>query len=243
MDSPDNREDVIRAIVDGRTDRVFDWVNRGLGKATDVAEAVPLIRWCAYYGDVSAIRFLLAQGEAVARLGENLDLNGAAFHHHWRLCEFLLDQGADPNHPLPDTGETALHAAVSREASEAQDLTVLVLLQRGAEPNRATKPGIETGCYMRDVRTRSETALHRAAASAGEVTVQRLIEAGASREARDVNGDTPLTWASWARRPDAVLRLLCYVGHSIHPQHRSMESNLLGRPENASLHGPLQRRG
>src|SRR5438105_1275349 len=46
---------------------------------------VSLLRWSAYYGDVSAMKFLLANGEALTSLGENLDLNGAAFHGHWQL--------------------------------------------------------------------------------------------------------------------------------------------------------------
>jgi uncharacterized protein len=48
------------------------------------------MQWAAYYGDVSAIRYLLSKGAAIASLGENLDLNGAVFHGHWRLCEFLI---------------------------------------------------------------------------------------------------------------------------------------------------------
>ncbi|MGH8245490.1 MAG: ankyrin repeat domain-containing protein [Gammaproteobacteria bacterium] len=44
-------------------------------------------------------------------LGENVDLNGAAFHGHWQRCQFLIEHGANVNRPLPDTGETPLHAA------------------------------------------------------------------------------------------------------------------------------------
>jgi uncharacterized protein len=106
-------------IMDGRTDLVFDHLAGG-GAATDRdARGVPLIRWCAYYGDVSAVRYLVANGETLAALGDNLDLNGAAFHGHWRLVQFLIEQGADPNHPLAGTGETPLHAALSRPGRPA----------------------------------------------------------------------------------------------------------------------------
>jgi len=47
-----------------------------------------------YYGDVSAMRFLLARGASLDSLGPNLDLNGACFHGHWRLCQLLIEQGA-----------------------------------------------------------------------------------------------------------------------------------------------------
>ena len=59
---------------------------------------------------------------------------------------------------------------------------------------------------MRDCRTKGETALHRAAAFASEETIQLLLDAGATIDAKDVNGDTPLSWASWYARADTVLK-------------------------------------
>lgn len=51
--------DVVKRIVDGRTDLVFEHLEGGgSARATD-AGGTPLLRWCAYYGDVSAIRELL----------------------------------------------------------------------------------------------------------------------------------------------------------------------------------------
>lgn len=81
---------------------------------------------------------------------------GAAFHGHWRLCKFLIEQGADVNKPLADTGETLLHAALCTADRQAHDLVIKVLLAHGANPNRATKPSPETGCFMRDCRTRGK---------------------------------------------------------------------------------------
>ena len=48
--------------------------------------------------------FLLDNGESLDTLGENFDLSGAAFHGHWRLCEFLIERGADVNHADRETG-------------------------------------------------------------------------------------------------------------------------------------------
>ena len=87
---------MVERIVDGRTDLVIDLVSGGQPATTTDARGTPLISWCAYYGDVSAVKFLVAHGESLSALGYNLDLNGAAFHGHWRLCQFLLEQGADP---------------------------------------------------------------------------------------------------------------------------------------------------
>jgi hypothetical protein len=81
---------------------------------------------------------------------------------------------------------------------------------------------------MRDIRTRGETPLHRAAAFGTETAVQLLLDAGAKREARDVNGDTPLTWASWHLRPAPILRQLCYGSFGIHPQSHSTYDHGMG---------------
>jgi len=222
--------DLHAAIAAGRTDLVFEAVSRGLPATTRDAGGVAWIRWCAYYGDVSAIRFLLEHGESLSSLGENYDINGAAFHGHWRLCQFLIESGADPRRPMPDTGETPLHAALCRREALASDRVVEVLLAAGADPNAATLPGIPTGCFMRDARTRGETPLHRAAAFGSEAVIEALLQAGANKEARDAHGDSPLSWASWHLRPAAILRRLCFGEHHVHPDSQPLSQHLLGRP-------------
>jgi ankyrin repeat protein len=83
---------------------------------------------------------------------------------------------------------------------------------------------------MRDCRTKAETPLHRAAAFGNEETIQLLLEAGAAIDAKDMNGDSPLSWASWYQRSDSILRKLCYGNFSIRAGRRSMEAYLLGEP-------------
>lgn len=204
-------------IIEGRTDLVFEYIAAGHAATSTDNHGVSLIKWCAYYGDVSGIKFLVSNGESLTSLGENLDLNGAAFHGHERLCQFLIENGADVNQPLPDTGETPLHAAISKTNRLVFDPVVRLLLAQGADPNRATKPGIETGSFMRDCRTKGETPLHRAAAFGSENTIQLLLDAGANVETRDMHGDTPLSWASWYLRPAYILEKLCFGPHRIHP--------------------------
>ena len=234
--------DLLRA---GRTDLVHEYLAAGHStRATDEA-GIPLIKWCAYYGDVSAIKHLLDKGEALASLGENFDLNGAAFHCHWRLCEFLIERGADPNHRHAEAGETPLHAALSRANRPMQERVVTVLLGAGADPNLQTVPGAETGCFMRDARSKGETPLHRAAALASEGTVAALIAAGGNLSAKDAHGDTPLSWASWHLRPAAIIRMLCYDDFTINPaadwtgDHgqgaSGMDISLIGEPSSGKL--------
>jgi ankyrin repeat protein len=217
--------------VDGRTDLVFEYLAEGHAATVRDEHGVSLLEWCAYYGDVSAVRFLLAHGASIESLGENLGLVGACFHGHWRLCRFLIDRGADVNRPLADTRESPLHSALCSTNRLAHNLVMKVLLAHGANPNCATKPGVETGGFMRDVRTRGETPLHRAAAFGDEEAIQLLLDAGAAIDAKDVNGDSPLTWASWHLRPVAILRKLCYGPFRIHPDYGGgMAANLLGKP-------------
>src|SRR5262245_58339150 len=94
---------LLTEIAAGRTDAVFEYLAEG-GSPTTVHDGVALVSHCAYYGDVSAIKFLLSRGATLAPLGDDLGLNGASFHGHWRLCRFLFEQGAEMNRPDPETG-------------------------------------------------------------------------------------------------------------------------------------------
>ena len=60
--------------------------------------------WCAYYGNVSAIKHLLAHGASIESFGENLGGHAAR--------SFLIDRGADVNRTSAGTGESPLHAAL-----------------------------------------------------------------------------------------------------------------------------------
>ena len=98
------------------------------------------------------------------------------------------------------------------------------------KPKSGDSGRVETGGFMRDCRTKGETALHRAAAFGESETIQLLLDAGAQVDARDANGDTPLSWASWYLRPASILRQLCYNDFRIHPHYQGMRANLLGKP-------------
>ncbi len=217
-------------IKEGRTDLVFEYLAEGHAADSADEDGVTLIQWCAYYGDVSAIKFLLAAGAKLASLGDNLGLTGACFHAHWRLCEFLIEFGANVNRPESDTGETPLHSALCNTRHLQRNVVLKVLLRHGANPNCVTNKNVETGCFMRDCRTKGETPLHRAAAFGDEEAIQMLLDTGAVIDTKDMNGETPLSWASWHLRPIPILRKLCYGNHRILPNYTSMEANLLGKP-------------
>jgi len=218
-------------IVEGRTDLVFEHLAEGHPATSADKDGVSLVQWCAYYGDVSAIKFLLANGAALDVLGDNLGLMAASFHGHWRLCKFLIERGADVNRPEDETGEAPLHAALCTANRLRRNLVLKVLLGHGANPNCATRESAETGGFMRDCRTKGETPLHRAAAFGDEEAIQLLLDAGARIDAKDMHGDSPLSWASWYTRPIPILRKLLYGDFRIHPNYGGgMEANLAGKP-------------
>ncbi len=222
--------DTLDRIAAGRTDLILDLpLEVALAASADDRRHPPIV-WAAYYGDVSALKALLDRGAPEAALGPNLGLMGAAFHNHWRLVEFLIEHGADARLADEDTGETPLHGALSREAGAAQRQTVRVLLQGGADPAARTLDGRETGAFMRDVRTRGESPLHRAAAFADGETIDLLLATGVPLEITDARGDSPLSWGSWAGRPDDILRRLCFGPHRIRPDRQPMADALIGEP-------------
>jgi ankyrin repeat protein len=222
---------VLDEIREGRTDLVFEYVAQGNSAHAKDADGVTLLQWCAYYGDVSAMKFLLANGATRGSLGENLGLTAACFHGHWRLCKFLIERGADVNRPEEETGESPLHSVLCTSERLRRNVVLKVLLAHGANPNCVTRPNVETGAFMRDCRTKGETPLHRAAAFGDEEAIQLLLDAGAIIDAKDMNGDTPLSWASWYSRPIPILRKLLYGNFRIHPNYGGgMEANLVGKP-------------
>lgn len=203
-------EALLQALKRGHTDRVVQYLAAGGDPSHADSDGVSLLQWCAYHGDATAVLALIGAGAPTTQLGANLDLNGAVFHGHVRLVDCLIELGADVNKPLADTGETPLHAALCKSGDSRFDAIVKRLLEAGGNPNCATRPGVETGGFMRDVRTRGETPLHRAAAFGSAAVIQALVAAGARLDARDASGDSPLSWASWHLRPRSILRLLCY---------------------------------
>jgi len=233
--------DILDQISRGRTDRVFallslpDWQDR-----LNEGHIKPL-QWFVYYDDATALEAVLVNGGSLESINLNAELSNAAFFGHWKICDFLLQHGADANSSVPETGETPLHGALAKAGRPYYIYVIRLLVEHGADVNAKTKPGVETEAFMRDVRTKGESPLHRAAAYADEDIIQFLLENGANKEARDANGDSSLTWASEHLRPGRILSLLSFGSHRIGGRHRTrmlsdhgagwgngMEWNLMG---------------
>ena len=236
-----NSSEMMNAISRGRTDLIFEFMQRTDWQETARQGPVALHSWLVYFDDVTALRALLRGQYELSQDELDAELGHAAFFGHWKVCDFLLDLGANAKAALKGTGETPLHNVLCKAGRPHFAFTVKLLLAHGADPNARTNPNVETGAFMRDVRTKGEKPLHRAAAFAPPEIVELLLEHGADRAARDCNGDTPLSWASWHLRPGRVLQLLTFPPHHISDKHvaqntsdhgagwgNAMERNFLG---------------
>ena len=234
-------EDILKKIGGGRTDYIFYLLEKPGWQEILMQGAVKPLQWLVYYNDTTALRAVLAAGGTLESIDLNSALGNAAFFGHWKVCDFLLKHGADANTEIDKTGERPLHNALAKAGRPYYYFVVRLLVEKGADVNAATRPGIETGAFMRDVRTKGETPLHRAAAYADEQTIQFLLEHGADKTARDAHGNSPLSWASEHLRPGRVLSLLAFGEHRIGEAHKtknlsdhgdkwgnSMDWNLLG---------------
>ncbi|MFQ5528250.1 MAG: ankyrin repeat domain-containing protein [Thermoanaerobaculia bacterium] len=208
-------ETLLTRIADGRTDLVFELLKRPDWRELLERGPIRAMQWFVYYNDTTALKAVLAAGGDLTSLDLDTELGHASFFGHWKVCDFLIAHGADVNSAVAETGETPLHNALAKAGRPYFVYVVRLLLDHGADVNAKTRPGVETGAFMRDVRTRGETPLHRAAAYADQATIELLLERGADREARDVDGDSPLTWASRHLRPGAILKLLEFGPHRV----------------------------
>lgn len=221
-------ERILECISRGRTDFIIELLDKPNWKEMLYQGQVRLLQWLVYYNDTTGLKAILKAGGNLDSINLNGELGNAAFFGHWKVCEFLIRNGADVNAFVDKTNETPLHNALTKAGRPYYFYTVKLLVDKGADVNAKTIAGLETGAFMRDVRTKGETPLHRAAAYADERTIAYLIEHGADKTAKDANGDSPLSWASEHLRPGSILSLLSYGNYRISEKHKI---------ENTSDHG------
>jgi hypothetical protein len=219
------KETLLDHICRGRTDLVFDLLRLSDWRKVLHEGQVKALQWFVYFNDVTALKAVLEAGGDLTSLNLNEELGHASFFGHWKVADFLIQNGADVNATVKETGETPLHGALAKAGRPYYLNVVRLLVEHGANVNAKTIPGLETGAFMRDVRTKGETPLHRAAAYADTATIEFLLEHGADRETRDANGDSPLTWASYHLRPGVILGLLAFPPHRIGEAHRTKNTS------------------
>ena len=60
---------LLERIADGRPDLMLDYLAQGHAANSADGRGVSWIQWCAYHGDVNAIRYLVSHGASVDALG------------------------------------------------------------------------------------------------------------------------------------------------------------------------------
>lgn len=233
--------EILNRISRGRTDYIFLLMKMENWPEILQNGRIKPLQWLVYYNDVTGLRAVLENGGTFDSINVNDELGNAAFFGHWKVCDLLINHGADVNYLVAKTGETPLHNALCKAGRPYYFYVVKLLVEKGANVNAKTISGVETGAFMRDVRTKGETPLHRAAAYADERTIRFLLDHGADKEAKDAYGNSPLTWASEHLRPGRILALLAYGNHSVGEGHKdknvsdhgqgwgnAMDWNLLG---------------
>ncbi len=234
-------DNILEFISRGRTDYILELLKVPNWKDVLHQGTIKPIQWLVYYNDTTGLKAILDAGGNMESIDLDNELGNAAFFGHWKVCDFLISQGANVNAKVDKTNETPLHNALSKAGRPYYFYVVKLLVQNGANVNAKTLPGIETGAFMRDVRTKGETPLHKAAAYADERTIKFLLDHGANKKAKDAHGDSPISWASEHLRPGNILALLSYDEHRISEKHKernisdhgqgwgnSMDWNLLG---------------
>jgi len=216
---------ILQLISQGRTDFIIKLMKKSNWQNLLNEGHIKPLQWLVYYNDVTGLRMVVENGGSLESININDELGNAAFFGHWKVCDFLINQGADVNYHVDKTHETPLHNALAKAGRPYYFYVVKLLVEKGAKVNAKTIPGIETGAFMRDVRTKGETPLHRAAAYAHERTINLLLENGADKKTKDANGDSPLTWASEHLRPGSILALLAYGEHKVSEGHTTKNTS------------------
>ena len=218
-------EKILEYISRGRTDLIIEFLGLPDWKSLLHDGTVKPLQWLVYYNDVTGIKSVLNAGGDLSSIDLDAELGNAAFFGHWKVADLLINHGANVNSTTADSGETPLHSALAKAGRPYYYYTVKLLLERGADVNARTKPGVTTGAFMRDVRTKGEAPLHRAAAYADERTINLLLDNGANKEQKDAHGDSPLSWASTHLRPGNILALLSYGNFHISDQHANLNKS------------------
>jgi ankyrin repeat protein len=180
----------------------------------------PLIVAAATSRSAEVVRLLLARGANVNASDKSgvTPLIAAANADNREAADLLLARGADPNAQaqIPQASTSLMAAAYNGNAP-----LVKTLLARTVDTAAVS---VATGAIVKNgpIRFGSVTALHTAITGGNVDVVESLLKAGASVNAADSRGMTPLVWAVATDRPEPrIVRLLLAHGADASAKHAS----------------------
>jgi len=192
-----------RALVDARDETglspVLVALYRGKGEiAASILRRRPILNVfeASATGDLKRVRELVESDRSLANAISPdgfSPLGLAAFFKRRELVRYLLARGADVAPASRQGGFTALHSAVATDTGACDGEIVLMLLERGADPNARSQSG--------------GTPLHTAAFTGDREVAGRLLARGADPAIANRDGKTALDIAR-ERRHTEVARLL-----------------------------------
>ena len=98
------------------------------------------LQWLVYYNDTTELRAVLEAGGDLESININDELGNAAFFGHWKVCDFLINQGANVNAHVDKTQEKPLHNALAKAGRPYYFFVVKLLVENGADVNAKTIP-------------------------------------------------------------------------------------------------------
>lgn len=187
----------------------------------------PLIVAASATGTAGVVTLLLDKGADV-NAAENrrvTALIAAASVGNTAAAKILLARGANANAFADGVGQKTATPLMGAASNGDVELTRL-LLARKVDVN-VKSPDKDVVAANGPVLFASLTALHFATAASNPTVMKMLIDAGASVDATDARGTTPLTWAIASDRPDPlIVRLLLTRGATMTTASKAGEDSL-----------------
>ncbi|KAI0989746.1 hypothetical protein GJ496_005742 [Pomphorhynchus laevis] len=154
------------------------------------------LHWASLSGNVNMLRFLVQKHKIPINCKDGLGwtplmIAVSAGRHQAAL--FLIDSGASISQ-TNNNGQTALHFAVSKNRSELVNELLNNVDNQETVVNTSDVFGV--------------SALHRAVSVASKEIVRRLVDAGASAEIKDTEGNTALHLAALEGKIEVIQLLI-----------------------------------
>ncbi|KAJ8777685.1 hypothetical protein J1605_014338 [Eschrichtius robustus] len=206
--------DIVKATQYGIFERCKELVEAGYDVRQPDKENVSLLHWAAINNRLDLVKFYISKGAVVDQLGGDLNstpLHWAIRQGHLPMVILLLQYGADPT-LIDGEGFSSIHLAVlfqhmpiiayliskgqSVNMTDVNGQTPLMLSAHKVLGPEPTGFLLKFNPSLNVVdKIHQNTPLHWAVAAGNVNAIDKLLEAGASLDIRNVKGETPLDMA------------------------------------------------